>query len=57
MGVMTGANTAGGDREHATQALNDRGYHQLGAHGIAALDDLRSGLLRGRDDAHLDAAL
>jgi hypothetical protein len=25
--------------------------------GSLALDDLRSGLLRGRDDAHLDAAL
>ena len=24
MGVMTGANTAGGDREHATRLLNDQ---------------------------------
>jgi hypothetical protein len=35
----------------------DRGYHQLGAHRIVALDDLWSGLLRSRDDAHGDAAL
>ena len=60
---------AGDNAEVATQALNrelqDKGFlltstedhHQLGAHRVAALDDLRSGLLRGRDDAHLDAAL
>jgi hypothetical protein len=30
---------------------------QLGAHRLADVDDLRSGLLRGRDDAGLDAAL
>ena len=35
----------------------DRGADHLGAHRLADVDDLRSGLLRGRDDAHLDAAL
>jgi hypothetical protein len=30
---------------------------QLGAHRFADVDDLRSGLLRGRDDADVDAAL
>ena len=47
MGVMTSANTAGADREVATQTLNrelqdkgflldhDRGHHQLGAERLA----------------------
>ena len=30
---------------------------QLGAHRLADVDDLRAGLLRGRDDADVDAAL
>jgi hypothetical protein len=69
MGVMTGANTAGGDHEVAVQALNrelqDKGFLLTSTEdiinwariGSLALDDLRPGLLRGRDDAHLDAAL
>jgi hypothetical protein len=63
------ANTAGGDHEVAVQALNrelqDKGFMLTSTEdiinwariGSLALDDLRSGLLRGRDDAHLDAAL
>jgi len=52
MGVMTGSNTAGVDKEVATQALNaelqDNGRHyQLGPDRIIALDDLWSGLLCG----------
>ena len=35
----------------------DRRHHQLGAHRLASLDDVRTGLLRRRDDAHLHAAL
>ena len=50
MGVQTGLNTAGGDKEHGTQLLN----REL---RVAALDDLRAGLLRGRDDAHRHAAV
>jgi hypothetical protein len=52
-----------------TQALNrelqDKGFLLTSTEDIinwarnrlVALDDLRPGLLRGRDDAHLDAAL
>ena len=59
MGVMTGANTAGVDKEVATQALNaelqDKGFLLTSTEdiinwartGSLALDDLRSGLLRG----------
>jgi hypothetical protein len=69
MAMMTGANTAGHDREVATQALNrelqDKGFLLTSTEdiinwartGSLALDDLWPGLLRGRDDAHLDAAL
>ena len=35
----------------------DRQSDHLGAHGIADVDDLRSRLLRDRDDADVDAAL
>ena len=64
------ATQAGPDKEAATRALSnelaDKGFllpdldgacDQLGAHRQPALDDLRAGMLRGRDDAHLDAAL
>ena len=45
--------------------LSDKGFFvdrhrrpdHLGAHRLADVDDLRSGLLRGRDDADVDAAL
>ena len=70
MGVMTGVNTAGPDREVATQTLNrelqDKGFLvTVGPRSIinwartGSLHwmTLRAGLLRGRDDAHLDAAL
>jgi hypothetical protein len=65
MGVATNPNTAAIARSPAQPRVAgqgvpadlDRGHHQLGAHRLAALDDLRARLLRGRDDAHLDAAL
>ena len=69
MGVATGANHAGADREVATQDLNrelqDKGFLLTASEdiinwartGSLALDDLRSCLLCGRDDAHLNAAL
>ena len=45
--------------------LADKGFHRhrdrrpdhLGAHRLADVDDVRARLLRGRDDAALDAAL
>jgi len=54
--------TAGMDRDVATQNLNaalqDKGFLLTSTeHRLAALDDLWSGVLRGRDDAHLHAAL
>ena len=66
--VQTGANTAGADHDTTVQALNrdlqDKGFLLTStediincAHRQFALDDLRPGLLCGRDDAHLDAAL
>ena len=36
---------------------HDRRPHQLGPHRLADVDDVRARLLRGRDDAGLDAAL
>ena len=59
MGVMTGANTAGYDRDVAVQELNrelqDKGFLLTSTEdiinwartGIAALDDIWSGLLCG----------
>ncbi len=58
MGVMTGANTAGADREVATQALNaelqDKGFLLTSTEDVinwaqwqSDVDDIWSGLLRG----------
>jgi hypothetical protein len=69
MGVATNPNHAGADREVATQELNrelqDKGFLVTSTEdiinwartGSLALDDVRPRLLRGGDDAHLDAAL
>ena len=35
----------------------DRGPDHLGANGLVDVDDIRAGVLRGRDDADVDAAL
>ena len=69
MAIATGANSAGADREVATQELNrelqDKGFLLTTSEDIinwARTGSLHwmtlwSGLLRGRDDAHRDAAL
>ena len=69
MGVVTGVNSAGADKEVATQALNaelqDKGFLltstediiNWGADWLAALDDLWFGVLCCGNDPAVDAAL
>jgi len=59
MGIATGSNDAGVDKEAATRALRYKHgrSHQLGQNGFTDVDDVWSCLLCGRDDAHLHAAL